>query len=77
MYYDVICSIYEENEKKDIRIDSHLLCGGFKTEDEAIEYINIHDCSQYDHCCSKNEYPSIEIELHKEDGTVVEVVTID
>ena len=47
------------------------------SEDEAMEYISNHDCSQYDHCCAKNEYPSIEIEAHQDDGSVAEVITID
>ena len=77
MYYDVICSIYEECGSNDIRVDSHLLCGGFNTEDEAMDYINTHDCSQYDNTCTKNRYPSIEIECHNEDGTIAEVITVD
>ena len=40
MYYDVVVSIYDESGKNDIRIDSYLICGGFKTEDEAMDYIN-------------------------------------
>lgn len=80
MYYDVVCSIYEErgtNNCCDIRIDSHLLCGGFKTEDDAMEYIDTHDCSKYDNCCSKDEYPCIEIEEHNEDGNITSVITVD
>lgn len=80
MYYDVVCSIYEErgvNNCNDTRVDSHLLSGGFKTDDEAMEYIDTHDCSQYDETCGKNEYPCIEIETHDEYGKVLEVVTVD
>ena len=80
MYYDVVCSIYKErgtNNCCDIRVDSHLLCGGFETEDEAMEYINTHDCSEYDDCCSKGEYSCIEIEEHEDNGTVASVVTVD
>ncbi|MFR3808995.1 MAG: hypothetical protein ACLTX3_08600 [Lachnospiraceae bacterium] len=32
---------------------------------------------QYDHCCAKNEYPSIEIEVHQDDGRIAEVITVD
>lgn len=80
MYYDVVCSIYEErgtNNCCDIRVDSHLLCGGFETEDEAMEYINNNDCSKYNNCCSNREYPCIEIEKHNEDGSVAGVITVD
>ena len=80
MYYDVVCSIYEERGTcncGDIRIDSHLICGGFETEDKAMEYIEKNDCSQYDHCCSNGEYPCIEIEVYKEDGSVIRVVIVD
>ncbi|MFR9020442.1 MAG: hypothetical protein ACLVIX_00560 [Lachnospiraceae bacterium] len=42
-----------------------------------MDYINDHDCSQYDHCCAKNEYPSIEIEVHQDDGSIAEVITVD
>lgn len=80
MYYDVVCSIYEEigtNNCCDKRIDSHLLCGGFKTEDEAMEYINANDCSKYDETCGKNEYPCVEIEEHEEDGRVLRTITVD
>lgn len=76
-YYDVVCSIYEEYGSNDIRVDSHLLCGGFKTENEAMEYINTHDCSEYDKSCGKNKYSCIEIEEHNEDGSVSRVITVD
>lgn len=78
MYYDVVCSIYKEvNNFCDTRVESYLLCGGFKTDDEAMEYINNNDCSRYDDCCAKNEYPCIEIEEHDENGNVTGVVTVD
>lgn len=79
MYYDVICSIYEEkgtNNCCDIRVNSHLLCGGFKIEDKAMEYIDTHDCSEYDGCCS-GEYPCIEIVEHDKAGNVTKVITVD
>ena len=49
MYYDVVVGIYEKigngDNCCDKRIDSHLLCGGFETEDEAMEYVNNYDDS--------------------------------
>lgn len=78
MYYDVVCSIYEEGEDgMDYRVDSHLLCGGFETEDEAMEYINTHDCTEYDDVGKTNLYISIEIEAHHEDGSIASVITVD
>ena len=78
MYYDVVCSVYEENEDGiDYRVDSHLLCGGFKTEDEAVEYINTHDCTEYDDVGRTSLYTCIEIETHNEDGSVASVITVD
>ena len=80
MYYDVVCSIYEErgtNNCCDIRVDSHLLCGGFESEDKSMEYIDTHDCSKYDDHCSKCEYPCIEIEEHNEDGSITRVITVE
>lgn len=75
MYYDVIASICNENR----RTDSHLVCGGFKTEDEAMEYIDSHNISEVDYYryCRDDETAYIEIEEHNEDGTVAEVITID
>ena len=77
MYYDVVVSIYEENDRNDIRMDSHLLCGGFKTKDEATDYINNNEIDGFKYCYSDKEYPCIEIEEHNEDGTVVNVITVD
>ena len=79
-YYDVVCSVYEEkgtNNCCDVRVNSYLICGGFVTKDKAIEYIDTHDCSIYDHYCSKGQYPCIEIEEHDENGCVLSVVTVD
>lgn len=78
MYYDVVCSVYEESEDGiDYRVDSHLLCGGFETDDDAMEYINTHDCTEYDDVGKTNLYTCIEIEEHDENGSVVSVVTVD
>lgn len=80
-YYDVVVDIYEKigsNENCcDKRIDSHLLRGGFNTEDEAMEYIDKYDGNEYTYCYSDNEYPCIEIEEHNEDGSLLNVITID
>ena len=75
-YYDVIVSIYEKIGSNK-RIDSHLLCGGFNTENGAMEYIDKYDWNEYTHCYSDNEYPIIEIEEHNEDGSLLNVITID
>ena len=78
MYYDVVHSIYEESEDGlDYRIDSHLLCGGFETNDEAMEYIIMHDCTEYDDVGKTNLYTCIEIEEHNEKGFITGVITID
>lgn len=79
MYYDVICSVYEINEEDgiDYRVDEHLICGGFKTENEAMEYINTHDCTEYNDVGKTNLYTEIEIEEHDGDGSVTYVVTVD
>lgn len=84
MYYDVVCSVYKENENGvDYRVDSHLLCGGFKTEDEAMEYINTHNCTEYTvdlfenlDAEKSNLYTCIEVEEHNENG-IVNVVMVD
>lgn len=76
-YYDLICSIYEENERQDIRIDSHLICGGFKTEAEAIDYYDNNDCSKFNNKALEGQYPSIELETHGKNGDCIGVITID
>ena len=79
-YYDVVVGIYEKiGSNKNCcneRIDSHLLCGGFNTEDEAMEYIDKYDCNEYTHY-SDNKSHSIEIEEHNEYGSLLTVITID
>ena len=78
MYYDVVCSIYEERENGcDIRVDSHLISGGFDTDDEAMKYIDNHDCSKYDKYAKSGEYLCIEIEEHNDDVSVSCVITVD
>lgn len=78
MYYDVVCSIYEQSEDGlDYRVDSHLLCGGFETEDDAMEYIDTHDCTEYDDVGKTSLCTCIEIEEYKEDGTIASVITVD
>lgn len=77
MYYDVVCSVYEIGEYCDSRIDSHLICGGFDTDDEAMEYINTHNCDVYHDKRDKYIYTEIEIEEHDDNGNVVSVVTVD
>ena len=49
----------------------------FNTENEAMEYIDKYDWNEYTHCYSDNEYPIIEIEEHNEDGSLLNVITID
>ena len=75
MYYDVVASICTEI----CRTDSHLISGGFKTEDEAMEYINIHNISEVDYYkyCNDDETAYIEIESHNEDGSIADVITVD
>lgn len=78
MYYDVVCSVYEQSEDGlDYRVDSHLLCGGFETEDDAMEYINTHDCTEYDDVGKTSLYTCIEIEGHNDNGSITSVVTVD
>lgn len=78
MYYDVVCSVYGGNEDgMDYRVDSRLLCGGFETNDEAMEYIDTQDCTECDDVEKTNLYTCIEIEEHNEDGSVASVITVD
>lgn len=79
MYYDVVVSIYKD-EYCNERIDSHLLCGGFETEDEAKEeankYINNKDFNEYKYCYSNEEYACIEVEEHNEVGSLECIIKI-
>ena len=75
-YYDVVVSICNETD----RTDSHLICGGFDTVEEAIDYINEHNVSEVEYywLCSEDETAYIEIETHDAlSGTICDVVTID
>ena len=75
-YYDVVASICDEYR----RTDSHLICGGFDTEEEAMDYINTHNVSEEDYYkyCKDNETAYIEIETHNAlSGTICDVVTVD
>ena len=75
-YYDVVASICDET----CRTDCYLICGGFNTEYEAIEYINTHNVSEEDYYrfCKDNETAYIEIEKHDSlTGAIVEVITVD
>ena len=69
MYYDVVRAIYEY----DARIDSYLLCGGFSTREEAMQYINAHDFTEaYD----GRTYKCVEIEKHNANGDIVSIIDI-
>ena len=74
-YYDVVASIYDET----CRTDSRLICGGFNTVEEAINYINEHDVSEenYYWLCVEGETAYIEIERHNIDGSISEIVVAD
>jgi hypothetical protein len=75
-YYDVIASICTET----CRTDSHLICGGFDTVEEAVDYINKHNISEVDYYsyCRDDEMVYIEIETHDAlSGTVCDVITVD
>ena len=75
-YYDVIASIYNET----CRTDSRLICGGFDTIEEAMEYINNNDVAEKDYywLCNEGETAYIEIETHDAlSGTICDVITLD
>ena len=75
-YYDVVASICTET----CRTDSHLVCGGFNTLEEAIDYINEHNVSEVDYYsyCRDDETAYIEIEKRNdENGCVVDVIAVD
>lgn len=73
-YYDVVASICSET----CRTDSHLVCGGFKTE-EAMDYINKNNVSEEDYYkyCRENETAYIEIEVRDNNSSIIEVITVD
>ena len=75
-YYDVVVSICTETE----RVGSDLICGGFKTEDEAMKCIEDGKFSliPYYNRCKDNEIACIEIEK-REDETenLIDIITVD
>ena len=74
-YYDVVASICNETS----RTDSHLICGGFKSSEDAVEYINNNNISEEDYYkyCGKDETAYIEIEEYYGNGCLVNVITVD
>ena len=72
MYYDVVVSICTETD----RVDSYLICGGFNTEEEAIDYINTHDVSESDYYryCEDDEVVYVNIEEHDDDGSLIMII---
>lgn len=75
-YYDIVASICTET----CRTDSHLICGGFNTKEEAVEHINTHNISEEDYYkyCRDDETAYIEIEERNDsDGSIVNVITVD
>ena len=75
-YYDIVASICNEYR----RTDSHLVCGGFNTEEEAMDYINEHNINEEDYYkyCKDDETAYIEIETHDAlNGNICDVVTVD
>jgi hypothetical protein len=74
--YDIVASICDETR----RIDSHLICGGFNTVEEAVDYINTHDVSEVDYYkyCRDDETAYVEIEVRDAlGGHIVDVITVD
>ena len=74
-YYDVVASICDET----CRTDSHLVCGGFNTRNEAVDYINKNEISEVDYYkyCNDDETAYIEIEERDENGNITDVITVD
>lgn len=74
-HYDVVASIYAET----YRTDSHLVCGGFKTEEEAMNYINKYNINEVDYYkyCKGNETAYIEIEVRYNNSGIIQVITVD
>lgn len=74
-YYDVVASICNET----CRTDSHLICGGFNTVEEAVDYINTHNVYEDDYYwyCKDDEAAYIEIEKHNDDGSITDIITVD
>jgi hypothetical protein len=74
-YYDVVASICSET----CRTDSHLVCGGFNSLEEAVDYININNISEEDYYkhCKEDETVYIEIERHDTDGNIRGIIPLD
>lgn len=74
-FYDVVASIYTET----CRVDSHPICGGFETEEDAMDYINANDISEVDYYkyCRNDETAYIEIEERDEDNNIGNVIVVD
>lgn len=75
-HYDIVASICDENR----RTDSHLVCGGFNTLVDAIDYINRNNVSEEDYYkyCNDDETVYIEVEKYDVDNScIVEVITVD
>lgn len=75
-YYDLVASIYNET----YRTDCYLICGGFNTREDAVDYINEHDISEIDYYkyCRDDETAYIEIEERDSlSGAICDVITVD
>ena len=75
-YYDVVASICTET----CRTDSHLICGGFNTLEDAMNYIKTHNISEayYECYCKDDETVYIEIEERDDlGGNIVNILTIN
>lgn len=75
-YYNVVASICDEI----CRTDSYLVCGGFCSEEEAMNYINENDVSEGDYYkyCKDNEVVYIEIEKRRSfDGSIIGTTLVD
>lgn len=57
-YYDAVASICDETR----RTDSYLICGGFNTVEEAVDYIDTHDISEVDYYkyCKDDELDDVD-----------------
>jgi hypothetical protein len=74
-YYDVVASICTET----CRIDSHLICGGFNTLAEAMNYSQAHNISEVDYECYCKDNEIVYIEIEEKDalsGNIVDILTI-
>lgn len=74
-YYDIVASICNEV----CRTNSHLVCGGFDTLVDAIDYINRNNVSEVDYYkyCTNNETAYIEVEKHSDNGCIVDIIIVD